>query len=227
MRQIKRRLAEAVGQLGAQATADGSRPAVCRTGFALHPRPPEDPAKPVRTGDTLPTPTHREPDLKTPRTLAALSLCGLATACALNPPSPTLQAPETPGPLFEQVAKLDAEVFSAFNTCAEPGQLARHAQYFSESVEFFHDNGGVTWNRSAMLANTQKHVCGHFRRELVPGSLRVYPIKDYGAIATGVHRFCQFKSAACEGAAEFVIVWHQKQGRWQITRVLSFGHRAI
>ncbi|MBH9577058.1 nuclear transport factor 2 family protein [Inhella proteolytica] len=141
--------------------------------------------------------------MKTPRTLAALSLCGLATACALNPPSPTLQAPET------------------------PGQLDRHAQYFSDSVEFFHDNGGVTWNRSAMLANTQKHVCGHFRRELVPGSLRVYPIKDYGAIATGVHRFCKFKSGACEGAAEFVIVWHQEQGRWQITRVLSFGRRAV
>jgi hypothetical protein len=26
-------------------------------------------------------------------------------------------------------------------------------------------------------------------RELVPGTLQVYPVKDYGAIEMGVHRF--------------------------------------
>jgi hypothetical protein len=152
---------------------------------------------------------------------------GFLAACSTQSLLTNSAPPDTPGPLFEKVAALDAEVFDAFNNCALPGQLQKHAEYFSEDVEFYHDTGGVTWSRTEMLANTEKHVCGNFRRELVPGSLRVYPIKDYGAIAQGVHRFCQFKSAACEGAAEFLIVWRLEGSSWSITRVLSYGHRPI
>jgi hypothetical protein len=76
-----------------------------------------------------------------------------------------------------------------------------------------------------MLANTRKFVCGNFSRELVPGSLRVYPIKDSGAIAQGTHRFCQFETGLCDGAAEFTNVWRQTGETWAVTRVLSFGHR--
>ncbi|ROH93569.1 nuclear transport factor 2 family protein [Stagnimonas aquatica] len=159
-----------------------------------------------------------------------LAVCALAanlvlSGCAATPQVSSSAAPQTPGPLFDKILALDTEVFSAFNTCAEAGQLQKHAGYFSESVEFYHDNGGVTWNRADMIANTEKFVCGNFRRELVAGSLRVYPIKDFGAIAQGVHRFCQFKSGACEGTAEFVIVWRQEGDKWLITRVLSYGHR--
>lgn len=128
--------------------------------------------------------------------------------------------------LFETVAKLDTAVFDAFNHCSSPEQLQKHATFFDPGVEFYHDNGGVTWSRQEMLANTEKHVCGNFRRELVPGTLKVYPIKDFGAIAQGVHRFCQLASGTCEGMADFVIVWRLKDGEWQITRVLSYGHRA-
>jgi hypothetical protein len=77
-----------------------------------------------------------------------------------------------------------------------------------------------------MLANTQRYVCGHFTRELLPGSLAVYPIKDFGAIEQGTHRFCQQESGKCEGLADFVIVWHRTADGWRITRVLSYGHRA-
>lgn len=128
--------------------------------------------------------------------------------------------------LVDVVSRLDTEVFDAFNHCSAPAQLQKHASYFAEDVEFYHDNGGVTWSRQEMLANTEKNVCGHFRRELVPGTLKVYPIKDFGAIEQGVHRFCQFDSGKCEGMADFVIVWRLKEGQWQITRVLSYGHRA-
>ena len=135
-------------------------------------------------------------------------------------------AETTRDPLFERVSALDSAAFAALNSCDQPGQLQKHASYFSETVEFYHDNGGVTWNRKDMLANTEKYVCGNFRRELVPGSLRVYPIKDFGAIETGVHKFCQFKSGICEGEADFLIVWHQDGAQWLITRVMSYGHRA-
>lgn len=138
----------------------------------------------------------------------------------------TAAAATATDPLTTTITALDAGVFDAFNHCDQPGQLQRHADYFDEGVEFYHDTGGVTWNRRDMIANTGRNVCGKFRRQLVPGSLKVYPIKDYGAIEQGVHTFCQIDSGKCEGMADFVIVWHQDGEHWRITRVLSYGHRS-
>ena len=128
--------------------------------------------------------------------------------------------------LYATVEALDSAVFDAFNRCSDPAQLDRHAGYFAEDVEFYHDTGGVTWTREAMLENTRKHVCGNFSRELVPGTLRVHPIKDFGALSQGSHRFCQFASGQCEGLADFTMLWRHRDGIWQLTRVFSYGHRA-
>ncbi len=127
--------------------------------------------------------------------------------------------------LTATIARLDSEMFTAFNQCDKPGQLDKYASYFDPNVEFYHDNGGVTWARDVMIAQTEKNVCGHYRRELVPGSLKVAPVKDFGAIATGSHTFCQFDSGKCEGIAEFTLIWRQRGNEWQITRALSYGHR--
>lgn len=124
------------------------------------------------------------------------------------------------------IARLDAEVFDAFNRCADPAQLERHAGYFDPAVEFYHDTGGVTWTREAMLANTRQYACGRFTRERVPGTLTAYPVHGFGAIAQGQHRFCQVATGQCEGLADFTMVWQLQEGRWRITRVLSYGHRA-
>ena len=137
----------------------------------------------------------------------------------------TAATPDSQDQLSTLIAQLDNEVFDAFNRCSDPAQLQKHAGYFDANVEFYHDTGGVTWTRDAMLANTAKYACGNFTRELVPGTLKVYPIKDFGAIAQGVHRFCQIASGQCEGLADFVIVWRKQDGQWRITRVLSYGHR--
>lgn len=127
--------------------------------------------------------------------------------------------------LFARVAALDNAMFDAFNHCGDPEQLQRHAAYFAPDVEFYHDTGGVTWTRDEMIAKTEKNACGHYRRELVPGTLEVFPIKDFGALAKGTHRFCQIDTGKCEGQADFVLLWREKGGQWQITRVFSFGHR--
>lgn len=155
--------------------------------------------------------------------LIAVTALGASAALASDGRSTTQQATD---PLFETISALDTAVFDAFNNCSSPEQLQKHASYFAPDVEFYHDTGGVTWSRQEMLANTAKNVCGNFRRELVPDTLKVFPIKDFGAIAQGSHRFCQFASGKCEGIADFVIVWSNQYGHWQITRVLSYGHRA-
>lgn len=154
-------------------------------------------------------------------TLVAVAMSS-ATAAGSNS-APSAVPPDDA--LQDTVAALDAAVFDAFNTCATPVQLDRHAGYFASDVEFYHDTGGVTWSRTKMLQNTARNVCGKFRRELVRGTLKVFPIKDYGAMEQGVHRFCHFDSGKCEGMADFIIVWRNQNGRWEITRVLSYGHR--
>lgn len=136
------------------------------------------------------------------------------------------QAAEASDTLAQTITQLDSEVFDAFNRCADPAQLQRHASFFSEFVEFYHDNGGVTWNRADMLANTKKYACGNYTREVIPGSIIVYPIKDFGAIELGSHRFCQTATEKCEGLADFTTVWQRTDAGWKITRVLSYGHRA-
>ena len=154
-------------------------------------------------------------------TLARRAAVASALLCAAS-----AFAADPADPLFDTIAAQDAATFDAFNHCDEPGQLARHASHFATDVEFYHDTGGVTWTRDAMIASTGKNVCGHFRRQLVPGSLHVWPIKGFGAIETGSHVFCQLKATDCEGLADYTIVWHQVGDQWLITRVLSYGHRA-
>jgi Domain of unknown function (DUF4440) len=143
----------------------------------------------------------------------------------------TSQAAGTPPPegeLLSTIAMLDGAAFDAFNRCEDAAQLDRYAGYFEPDVEFYHDLGGVTWARDEMIAQTRANVCGKFQRELVPGTLKVWPIKGYGALARGEHRFCHYKSGGtthpCEGRAEFTILWRLHDNKWTITRAFSYGH---
>ncbi|AKC87186.1 nuclear transport factor 2 family protein [Pseudoxanthomonas suwonensis] len=160
--------------------------------------------------------THRIP--------IGLLLATLALAAA--PSSADETAEDANAGLRATIARLDHDVFDAFNRCADPAELDRHAGYFDPAVEFYHDTGGVTWSREAMLENTRRYACGNFTREVVPGSLRVYPVPGFGAIAQGGHRFCQAATGTCEGLADFTMVWRLDDGQWRITRVLSYGHRS-
>lgn len=151
-------------------------------------------------------------------------LAGVALLATL--PAALASDERSPEELTRVVAELDSSVFGSFNRCSDSAELAKHASYFAADVEFYHDNGGVTWNREDMLARTRDNACGKYRRELVEGSLEVYPIKGFGAIAQGTHRFCETASSTCDGLADFVMMWREQEGAWQLTRVLSYGHRA-
>jgi Domain of unknown function (DUF4440) len=125
--------------------------------------------------------------------------------------------------LTRTVTALDAQVFDAYNRC----DLTAFAAFFTSDVEFYHDKGGVTWDRQSVVDNTRKYICHKVRRELMAGTLKVYPIKDYGAIEEGEHRFCQLDTGKCEGIAKFLMIWRNKDETWQMTRVISYGHRAV
>jgi len=73
------------------------------------------------------------------------------------------------------MASLDSGLFDAFNTC----NLERFASFFVEDVEFYHDKGGVTRGRPALVDSIKNNVCGKTRRDLIPGTLEVHPMGGY------------------------------------------------
>lgn len=125
-------------------------------------------------------------------------------------------------PLTAEIKALDAKVFEAYNRC----DLPTFSDYFDPMVAFYHDTGGATFERDVMVDGVRQYICGKVKRELIATTFHVYPIKDYGAIEEGEHRFCDLATGQCEGIAKFVMVWAKQDGAWRITSVLSYGHRA-
>ena len=117
---------------------------------------------------------------------------------------------------------MDAAWEDAYNHC----KLDIMDSIISEDLEFYHDLGGLTnyaQNIEAFKTNFAKNY--GLRRELVPGSLEIYPIKDYGAIQIGSHTFCHKENGKQDcGTFKFVHVWQKKNGEWKLTRVVSYGH---
>jgi hypothetical protein len=150
----------------------------------------------------------------------------IATCLAVLAPAMTLADTPAPAtdPLFQKILALDTEMFHAFNTCTDPKQLEKHASFFVKDLEFYHDNGGPSWTRDDYMKGVKDNVCGKFRRELDLESFRVWPIKGYGAISQGTHRFCHTPTT-CEGVAQFTMIWREKDGQWLVTRTLSYDHR--
>jgi hypothetical protein len=130
----------------------------------------------------------------------------------------------TSGPLYQKLLALDTAMFDSFNKCADPAQLEKHASYFVKELEFYHDNGGASWTRDDYMKGVHDNVCGKFHRELDLASFHVWPIKDFGAIAQGTHRFCH-SPTTCEGVGQFTMIWREKEGVWQITRAMSYDHQ--
>ena len=58
------------------------------------------------------------------------------------------------------------------------------------------------------------------------GSLEVYPLKGYGAVEIGVHRFYHPGAPGDGGEAKVITLWQYKDGAWKVSRVISYDHEA-
>ena len=127
--------------------------------------------------------------------------------------------------LYDTIAHLDAVFFDAFNT----RDFDKLKTLLSQNLEFYHDLGGVTnYDQNVEAFKKTFGSDRRVRRELVESSLEVYPIKDYGAVETGIHRFYATEKGQQEklsSEAKFVQVWQKKDGEWKITRIISYGHQ--
>jgi ketosteroid isomerase-like protein len=159
--------------------------------------------------------------------LLATTVVFLDSAVAQNAPMqnvPALDKIQNQEELTRAVTALDAALFDAYNTC----DLDKFASFIFDDVEFYHDQGGVTLGKAALTDAIKKNICGKVTRELVPGTLKIYPMKGYGALEVGVHRFHHPGHEDTEGVGEgqFIHLWQYKDGAWKITRVISYDHHA-
>jgi ketosteroid isomerase-like protein len=140
----------------------------------------------------------------------------------------TAFAQSKPDALKEEIRAADKALFDAFNRC----DIATWRQYLDENVEFYQDNDDVTLTRAALepsfVERCGKNNVSPLRRELVPETLEVHPIQGYGAVQLGTHRFFVVEPGKPEQLAatpRLVHLWRKgANGRWQITRVISYSH---
>ena len=121
-----------------------------------------------------------------------------------------------------EIARADSLLFAAFNA----GDLTRLKSYFTPDLEFYQDDEGLE-NYAQTMKDFQQmfHQPSRIRRELVSGSLEVYPIKHYGAIEVGSHRFCHEENGRTEcGTFKFLHVWRKNGGTWHLSRIVSYAH---
>jgi len=147
-----------------------------------------------------------------------LLLTFLPVLCGMRATAQTVAQRDS---LFLTIESLDAKLFNAYNHC----DLATLGAMVSDDLEFYHDQTGLSVGRAPFLAAIKQNICGKVERELLLETLEVYPLKGYGAVETGIHRF--HHPAHPEdgiGDAKFITLWQNKDGSWKVTRVISYQH---
>jgi hypothetical protein len=121
--------------------------------------------------------------------------------------------------LYNEIVDMDSTFFHAYNNC----DMDTQAAIYADSLEFYHDKGGLMTSKQELLDATKRNICGKVTRELVKGSVEVYPIKDYGAVEIGLHKFYnnQEPAGTSSKASKFIIMWQYKNTKWHITKVIS------
>ncbi|WP_026898073.1 nuclear transport factor 2 family protein [Daejeonella oryzae] len=134
--------------------------------------------------------------------------------------------------LFTTLQAKDSILFNiGFNKC----DISQFEMLVGDDFEFYHDKSGITKSKSAFIESIKNGLCNmdyKARRELVSGSLEVYPLENkgvlYGAIQTGKHCFYEKKKDQEEyftSIAKFTHVWKLENGNWKLVRGLSYDHR--
>ena len=155
--------------------------------------------------------------------LIALPVCSIAQSIPAQPAAPGKE-PAGTDELFQTISRLDTQVFDAIDRC----DMQAEASFWADNAEFYHDQTGLMIGGQQIIDAIKNNLCGKVKRELVPGTLEVYPLPGYGAVEIGVHRFLHpwKQDHGVIGEAKFIHVWQHKDGTWKITRVISVGHHS-
>ena len=145
---------------------------------------------------------------------------------------PVKAGPVATQKLFEDIAEQDRLLFDlVFNRCDADAL----AGMLTEDFEFYHDKFGQIASSPQQFVESIRQGCKaqeegvnvRARRELIQGTMEVYPLNNYGAIESGSHRFFGLEPGKPEQLREsgkFFQVWKQVDGHWKLARVFSFDH---
>jgi hypothetical protein len=133
--------------------------------------------------------------------------------------------------LTETILHQDGLFWDAYNRC----DVDKMAEFFWPDIEFYHDKGGPTIGSGPLMETIRKNLCGnpnsHLRREAVPDTAKVFPLEKngeiYGAVLYGEHYFYvndKGKPEYRDGMAKYFDVWLLKDGKWKMSRVVSYDH---
>jgi hypothetical protein len=145
--------------------------------------------------------------------LFILSVTALLT---INVNAQSEYVPDSPE-LFKEIVKMDSIFFKAYNNC----DIETQASIYSDTIEFYEDKGGLETSKKKILESIKNNVCGKVTRILVKGSIEVYPLEGYGAVEIGLHKFHNMIEDSTSDPAKFIVIWRNRNNKWQITRVIS------
>jgi ketosteroid isomerase-like protein len=155
--------------------------------------------------------------------LALLFLIISFISCKTEPEKKSTQEREyTPidKKIFDEIKAMDKVFFDAYNNC----DLEKQALIYSDNIEFFHDKGGLMTSKKEIIEGTKRNICGKVTRELIDGSLEVYPINNYGAVQIGFHKFYNNQEPNAESIpSKFITMWHNENGDWKMAKVISLN----
>jgi hypothetical protein len=129
------------------------------------------------------------------------------------------------------IAEADADLFAAvFDRCDTDAVAAM----LTDDFRFVHDKEGES-SRSKFVDDLKGH-CARLktgedfpaRRELIPSTLEVWPIDNYGALEIGVHKFYALIKGKPETLTEtgnFMILWKKTGAGWKMAESISYGHK--
>ena len=134
--------------------------------------------------------------------------------------------------LFKTLKTKDSLLFNVgFNEC----DLTQFKNLTTDDLEFYHDENGVLNSNEEFATVMANGICKKDnpykpRRELVEGSLEVFPLYSngilYGAVQNGEHKFYErFEGTEKAGStAKFSHLWILENDQWKIKRIYSFNH---
>jgi ketosteroid isomerase-like protein len=152
------------------------------------------------------------------RRICGFLLCGGIVCLSLQ--AHAQSSTKSKDSLTETVHALDAKLFDAYNHC----DLETLGSMVSDDLEFYHDQTGLMMGKASFLAAIKQNICGKVQRTLLEDTLEVHPLKGYGAVEIGIHRFHHPNEPDNVGDARFVTIWHDDNGVWKVTRVISYDH---
>jgi hypothetical protein len=134
------------------------------------------------------------------------------------------QLPEDPTKI---ILYHDSAFWAAYNVC----DVAKMSNYFTEDLEFYHDKNGFTSSKATLEEAVRTGLCSNpnwqLRREEIKGTVKVFPMNNYGALITGEHLFYineGGKPEYLDGYGKFTHLWNFEGDVWKMSRIISYDH---